>query len=224
MGGIANEHVEWAVVDRLSKMFNNPPKTEFNVTQSFALFSTVLLWTKNRAWIAGNHGQRGDWSNQVDHRAHDVREMLRSRMIVDEPWSLSIEAPIIALANIDYEENLEDRQINSDFKDMTAERFFQWLRNALAHGDGRSITPIHKPSKRWDKTLLVGFRLLAGFRIVSPRARRSPQRLTLDLHSADMRRIGSKLADLFCKSLAGDDRHLEREAGRVLVEEVRNVA
>jgi hypothetical protein len=32
MHGIADEHVEWAV---------EPPKTKFNGTQSFALFSTV---------------------------------------------------------------------------------------------------------------------------------------------------------------------------------------
>jgi hypothetical protein len=32
MGGIADEYVEWAA---------EPPKTQFNVAQSFALFSTV---------------------------------------------------------------------------------------------------------------------------------------------------------------------------------------
>jgi hypothetical protein len=66
MGGIADEHVEWAVVNRLKAMLDAPPKTRFNVTQSFALFSAVLLWTKQRAWVggeamerhAGNHGRQ----------------------------------------------------------------------------------------------------------------------------------------------------------------------
>jgi hypothetical protein len=40
MGGIAGEHVEWAVVNRLKAMLDAPPQTEFNVTQSFALFAT----------------------------------------------------------------------------------------------------------------------------------------------------------------------------------------
>lgn len=58
MGGIADEHVEWAIVNRLKAMLDEPPQTTFSVTQTFALFSSVLLWTKNRAWVAGNHGQR----------------------------------------------------------------------------------------------------------------------------------------------------------------------
>jgi hypothetical protein len=41
MGGIADEHVEWAVVNHLKAMLDEPPKTKFNVTQSFALISTV---------------------------------------------------------------------------------------------------------------------------------------------------------------------------------------
>lgn len=39
MGGIADDHVDWAVVNRLKAMFDDPPKTNFNVTQSFALVS-----------------------------------------------------------------------------------------------------------------------------------------------------------------------------------------
>jgi hypothetical protein len=52
MGGIPDEHVEWVVVNRLKAMLDTPPKTKFNVTQSFALFGAILLWTKNRAWVS----------------------------------------------------------------------------------------------------------------------------------------------------------------------------
>jgi hypothetical protein len=41
MGAIDDRHVEWAVVNRLKKMLDAPPKTSFNVTQSFALFNTI---------------------------------------------------------------------------------------------------------------------------------------------------------------------------------------
>lgn len=58
--GISDEHVEWAVVDRLKAMLDEPPKAKFNVTQSFALFNSILLWTKNRAWV----GARG-WSDPI---------------------------------------------------------------------------------------------------------------------------------------------------------------
>lgn len=74
MGGIADEHVEWAIVNRLKAMLDEPPPTPFHVTQTFALFSSVLLWTKNRAWVAGNLGMRGNWEDNADHRAHDARE------------------------------------------------------------------------------------------------------------------------------------------------------
>ena len=74
MGGIVDEHVEWAVVNRLKAMLDEPPETKFNVTQSFALFSAILLWTKNRAWVAGNIGVRQNWHDGEDHKAHDARE------------------------------------------------------------------------------------------------------------------------------------------------------
>lgn len=47
-----DEHVEWAIVNRFKAMLDAPPKTKFNVTQSFALFSAILLWTKQRARVA----------------------------------------------------------------------------------------------------------------------------------------------------------------------------
>jgi hypothetical protein len=56
MGVIADEHVKSAVVNRLKAMLDEPPKTKFNVTQSFALFTTIVLWTENRAWVAIGKG------------------------------------------------------------------------------------------------------------------------------------------------------------------------
>jgi hypothetical protein len=74
MGGIDDRHVEWAVVNRLKKMLDAPPKTRFNVTQSFALFNAILLWSKNRAWVAGKEEGRPAWFDAADHAAHDARE------------------------------------------------------------------------------------------------------------------------------------------------------
>lgn len=218
MGGIADEHVEWAVVNRLKTMLDDPPKTKFNVTQSYALFSTILLWTKNRAWVAGKNGVRQNWSNQSDHKAHDAREELRGAKIVDEPWLLSRVLPQIVLADHDHEPPHGDRQINSDFVEMSAEAFFKWLRDATAHGDGRTIRPIHKLSKRCDKTLL------AGFRIVFAEHQGSSRQLTLSLYHDDMRRFGANLAGLFCHSLSGGDRYFEQEAGTASIGEAARVA
>jgi hypothetical protein len=148
MGGIADEHVEWAVVNRLKSMLDEPPKTKFNVTQSFALFSTVLLWSKNRAWVGGDGENRPHWFGEADHAARDARERLRNTRMFDKPWLLSRVPPDNILVDRVGDPPLGDQLINTDFAEMTAEDFFKWLRDALAHGDGRTIKPIHKLSVR----------------------------------------------------------------------------
>lgn len=214
MGGIADEHVEWAIVNRLKAMLDEPPKTKFNVTQSFALFSTVLLWTKNRAWVGGDRQDRPHWFGDADHAARNAREGLRESRICDEPWLLSRTPPQIAMVDHDHGSRIGAPEINSDFAEMTAEEFFKWLRDALAHGDGRTIRPIHKRSVRGNKTLL------AGFEIVFTERKGAARQLTLALYHADMKRIGAILADLFCKSLSGGDRYFEQEAATASIEEV----
>jgi hypothetical protein len=93
---------------------------------------------------------------------------------------------------------------------MTAESFFKWLRDALAHGDGRTIRPIHKRSERTGKTLL------AGFRVEFAKQKGSRENLQLCLFHDDMRRIGAILADLFCQALSGGDRYVNiDEATRI---------
>lgn len=218
MGGISDKHVEWAIVNRLKAMLDEPPKTTFNVTQSFALFSSVLLWTKNRVWVAGNRGERRDWDNPADHLAHDVREAMRGTLITEPPWSLTQVTPRIALVDNDDGAANRQRPVNGDFQATTAEDFFKWLRDAFAHGDGRTIRPIHKLSPRTGNTLL------AGFRIVFEAERGAAHTLTLDLFDADMRRMGGVLADLFCTSLSGGNRYLEQEARTARIEEAAPMA
>lgn len=45
---IKEDHVEWAVIDRLQKLLEGAPHPEFNVTHSLALFLGILTWVKNR--------------------------------------------------------------------------------------------------------------------------------------------------------------------------------
>jgi hypothetical protein len=207
MGGIADEHVEWAVVNRLKAMLDEPPKTKFNVTQSFALFTSLLLWTKNRAWVAGGDHEREFFDDPADQAAHDARRELRRQFICGDPWWLSRQSPRLPTGFPVREEN-----INADFDAMAAEDFFKWLRDALAHGDGRNISPIHKLSHYSDRTLL------AGFRVEGPRS--APHRLVLSLYHADMQRIGALLAHQFCRSMSGHGQYAQLEAGTSRVDEV----
>jgi hypothetical protein len=200
MGAIRDEHVEWAVVHRLKHMLDDPPKTEFNVTQTFAHFSAVLLWTKNWARI-------GDRNPRPNDPGAELRARLNRVSIFDDPWLLSQEHPAFPKAPAN-EFQPDVGPINGDFDGKTTAQFLKWLRDALAHGDGRSILPLHKPSVRYDKTWL------AGFKIAFNEVKDSHRILTLHLYHHDMIRIGRALADDFCRELGGQDEHFEREAVR----------
>jgi hypothetical protein len=213
MGGISDEHVEWAIVNRLKAMLDEPPQTQFNVTQTFALFSSILLWSKNRAWVAGNRAVLGGHADENDRRAHNARMALGKVLITEDPWLLSTKAPQIAILGSDRDEVPSGARINSDFENLTAEGFFKWLRDAVAHGDARTVTPIHKVSMR------TGATLLAGFQFNFEQQYGSPKKLELSLYHDDMRRLGSHLADLFCQSFSGGDRYFEEEAGTARLQE-----
>lgn len=195
MGGISDDQVEWAVVHRLKQMLDDPPKTEFNVTQTFAHFTAILMWTTQRIRVP--HA-----AMPADRAAQRALRNLGQQQIADPPWSLSRQPPALEGAEILGDE----REVNADFAGMSVERFTIWLRNALAHGDGRSISPIHKQSRR------TGREYLAGFAISNDRG----QGTTLHLYHQDMIRIGKALADNFCQELSHGDEHFEREAVRVL--------
>ena len=203
MGGISEANVEWAVVSRLKAMLDEPPSTRFNVTQSFALFSTVVMWTKNRAWV------RDDQLGVVDEAARAARKRLRAARICEEPWFLPTIQPQIGLVKPEGLSTSDGVRINADFDADTAEDFFKWLRDALAHGDGRNIKPIHKRSRQEPSTLL------AGFEISSSR----PKRRILSLYNADMRRMGSTLADLFCETLSATDQYHDWDQGSSIISE-----
>ena len=210
MGGIAEDHVEWAVINRMKGMLDAPPETPFNVTQSFALFTSIVIWTKNRMWVAGNAGQAKDWDLPADGLAHEARQSLRTTAITDAPWCLSTRMPkLVDVANYG-----ADHRINQDFDGMTAEAFFKWIRDALAHGDGRTTRPIHKPSKDHSKNWL------AGFEIDFEETKGSERRLRLALYHSDMVRLGSLLADQFCHYLSGGSEYFEDDAATASIVEV----
>lgn len=198
MGGIANEHVEWAVVNRLKAMLDHPPQTDFNVTLGFSLFSTILLWTKNRMWVQAINGP-------ADDQAAAARGKLGEALIIEEPWNLSRQFP----------PNHVPGEVNADFSTMKAADFFKWLRDALAHGDGRTILPLHWTSNE------TGREWLGGFLVTFPETKNSHRILTLHFFKRDIQRLGQQLADLFCQHLAnGDDYHFQDSATLRMLGEV----
>ena len=203
MGGIPDEQVEWAVVNRMKRMLETP-REDFGVTETFTLFSGIVMWSKNRAWT------RTDAIGDHDEAARSVRAKLAAGLILEQPWSLSRTLP-------NWEETAATplfplEPVNLDFDGMTAETFFKWLRDALAHGDGRTVRPLHRPSHDW-KTEWLG-----GFQIEFKEAQWSERRLHLTLTKDDMRRLGGTLADAFCTALAGDQNFARRDIATRIVE------
>jgi hypothetical protein len=75
---------------------------------------------------------------------------------------------------------------------FTAFNFLKWLRDASCHGDARKVFPENRNGK------LIGFK----FQMKSD----SDQKVrSLVLMEADLRRIGSALADMYCKALGGSE-------------------
>ena len=213
MGGISEHHVEWAVVNRLKRMLDDPPRTTFNVTQTFALFSTVVLWTKQRMWVEDGP------NSAADHAARQARGSLGKSCILDAPWLLSTSKPDVAAVHGGPSTAVGDTSINTGFANVSAADFVYLVRNSLAHGDGRKLRPLHKPSyRRAHTTDLAGFEL--G---LSPLKKGQPA-LTLALYHEDMRRIGGQLADVFCRYLSHDETYFELEASTAAVREPRRVA
>ena len=211
---ISDKHVEWAVVNRLRDMLENPPRTDFCITQTLALFTTVLLWTKNRAWVGGRFPGNRELSEAPDRKAHDARLDWRAQLICAAPWSLSRTEPAPRLRKRFSDESMPSGgEVNADFADMNAEDFFEWLRNALAHGDGRSIHPLHAKARSGARALLVGFRIAAE----PPRG--APPARTLSLYHDDMVRIGATLAGQFCLAMSGGDPYLAQEFATAKIEE-----
>ena len=140
MTEIADDHVEWAVVHRLQMMLESPPTTEFNVTQTYALFMTILCWTTQRIRTPDNGSQLGT----IDRSAADVLKKLNEQFIETHPWSIKIDERC------------------AGFRNSSAGHFIIALRGACAHGDGRKIKPYHTKVAGRGQRQLAGFTFQCG--------------------------------------------------------------
>ncbi|MFQ5784119.1 MAG: hypothetical protein ACE5H8_04765 [Alphaproteobacteria bacterium] len=168
---IEKEHIEWVVVDRLRTMLERTSEDEFDVTHAFALFSSICGWVRQRA---GAYASYSKWPSGLD----DLKVPITS-----SAWGLRNEAAsgkawVRLFAGAD--------SIEIDLSKCSAWQFVVWVRNVMAHADDRRVQPIHenvctsKPHRR-----------LTGFRFGNDEC-------YANLSGEDMRRLGAKLADVFC--------------------------
>jgi len=213
MGYIPEANVEWAMVNRLKAVLEAPEPTDFNVTRAFSAFCTILLWTKQRAWVGGNNPQLLD---PADLAANAVRRDLAAGSITDLPWSLSQIVPA-RMESLDGRWR-EGMAVNEAFFARPADAFFRWVRDVIAHGDGRKIRPISKIGRDGKVAYIGGVTLRSRADFLEPT---QPQReLNLDLFKDDMVRLGSELADRFCVSMSQDPGYIHLDIATQSVREL----
>ena len=180
MGAITAEQTEWAVVDRLRSMLAEP-QGEFTTTQSFALFSSIVCWVMQHARV-----KLGDQHTATDRAAAELHRLLEQESASDNPWHIcSQPAGRIGGRGIRIPAPV-------GFETHTAARLLKNLRDAMAHGDARTVQPFNRGH------------LLVGFVFLCSEKNRKGELLwsgSLVLLESDMRRIGCALAERYCQTI-----------------------
>ena len=128
------------------------------------------------AWVLQRiRTPEGQVSSQEDRAAVSVKSNLESQSIEALPWGVITTAPEGKIAPA------------ADFKDCNTFEFLKWLRDASCHGDARQIFPVNQGNT------LVGFLFKA--------TAMGDQERSVTLKEVDLRRIGTALADMYCKAL-----------------------
>ena len=193
MTQITDDHLEWAVVGRLGLMLEAPPHRTFNVTQTYALFTTILCWVVQRVRIPTHEIVSRD-----DRIAHKLFKVLSSTAAVDDPWRV----PVLPAARV---ELIGSTSVTvpkpESFETHSVDRFLINLRDATAHGDARNVSPFNVPTA--SEHLLVGF----TFACAEFKNRKKIWEGKITLLEKDMRRIGTHLAKSYCDALRRCERH-----------------
>ena len=202
MTEIKNEHVEWAIVDRLRQMLRDTNEFEFNVTRTYSLFASTLCWSLQRI-------RSSEAKTEIDNRAGRLLVSLENESVAEAPWNMNLD-------NQQRRINFHDLPIRIPppirFDGHMAMRFLINLRDAAAHGDARNVTPFN--FNRDSKRVLAGF----TFRCEERRVRQTTWTGQITLLESDMKRIAISLADKFCDSLSGGSSNFVEDVANNLLE------
>lgn len=181
MTEISREHVEWVFVDRLCQMLEAPPSDSYEVSETYALFTTILCWVMQHIRIPEDRIR-----NDEDNAARQLFKTLEDISITADPWNV----PVVGRVEIDEGASPANGPARG-FETHTVARLLKNLRDAVAHGDARTIEPINRNGR------LIGFR----FKCAEKQDRRTVWRDHITLRQQDMRRIGVELARRYCDAV-----------------------
>ncbi len=143
MTEITDRHVEWATVSRMREMLPSV-RRDYEITQTFTLFTGILCWTIQRIrW-------RQD-ATEIAKSMSELRERLESIPFSEFAPRLR-PRPAPARSPDDIPVN-DLSAFNHTGKHNDALSVLVSLRNSVAHGDARRVSPLNKDGR------LIGYRL-----------------------------------------------------------------
>jgi len=177
MTEISERHVEWATVSRMREMLPNV-RRDFKITQTYTLFTGILCWTI----------QRIRWGEDTTEIAVSM-SALRQRL-ADIPFGGFAPrlhpAPAPASASRDMSCNdLTAFEKTGRHKDALSVLIA--LRDVVAHGDARRISPLNRGGR------LLGYRL-------DCQDKNKQWRASVALNANGMSIIADELARQYCEA------------------------
>lgn len=199
---IKKEDVEWAVVNRLRLLLTDErPNTEYEVTLTFALFTGILLWSRQSL---GRNKSCEEWPSAA--------RRLLSEPATEPPWNVRADSLKGACHVVEFFRSKEKRVT---LEDATIWQLVVFLRNCIGHGDGRTVEPLHRQCEPCSpEHRLHGFIFREKEKCAEP---------SVCLSEQDMKRIGSQLAQVLCAAY-GFDHCRTQEAQEGVVEKDRPAA
>lgn len=194
---IHEEHVEWATVNRMREMLP-AENAEYKLTLCYALFTGILCWTMQRI---RSRPDEGDGIGQVmNGLAADLQQLqfvdfvrLRLRRVAVAAGFDTADRGAMSFNDFS--------AFNTEFGPSNAFETLVGLRNAVAHGDARKVSPVNRNG------LLIGYRLECN--------NRKGWQGSVVLDRDGLTRIATTLADTYCNVLSKSDELFEDEAKRI---------
>jgi hypothetical protein len=178
MGEITEDHLEWATVDRLREMLASV-HDDYKVTHTYAIFAATLCWIMQRI--------RNNGDQPSDLRAKALHDELALEKATSEPWAFRSMGGEPLLSDFMF---LPASPIQN-LDDLSVLELLVAIRNTVAHGDGRTVTPLNKNGWLVGQNFALSYRPQGQLRWTGK----------VSLKRADMRRVGELLAARFRSAL-----------------------
>ena len=193
MTKISERHIEWATVARMRDMLPSV-RRDFEVTQTYTLFTGILCWTM----------QRIRWKQDTTEIAQHMSSLrLRLEEIAFSEFVPRLRPrPAPANSTIDIPYN-DFSAFDQTGKHGNALSVLAALRNAVAHGDARRVSPLNRNDK------LIGYRF-------DCQSEDQGWRVPVALDTLGMSTIADELARQFCDAaIHPEDKQNIRDAQKL---------